>query len=298
GSPGWTTNQWAGRFCQIQTVFGSVDPTNVRRRIVSNTADTLTLDYGVGCAVSDGDALTIYERLEFVSIENLSIEGPSASDSGACLVIQFAESVELRNVQAKYSTSNGITVNSCARVRMWDCVGEETQFGIFVYNSDDVKLFGCSAKNINGDHSIQLKDCRNSAVISPTVFGGALNAAATRGIDVKCSGLNPAFNVHVLDGVVEGVKGAGIEAYGLQNEGDQFHLENASISGRVCAGVNVPSVGFRLSNDDGGVIKNVRAHDIQSYGCASGIAILASDVEVSDFTFERSTGRAINGVSA
>ena len=292
----FSVNEHAGRYCQVTSTFAGVGRLQ-RRKILSNTADTLTLEYDLGVTPTTGDAIEIYSLIQGISIENVEIRAVSGGSAG--IEMWFVDDVNLTRVISTGHSGNGITINTGRKIRLDHCRGDDSQFGIFIYNCDDAVATNCGARNASNNHSIQFKDCRNSSIVTPHVEGGTANISSTRGVDVKCSGLNPSFNVHIVDALVEGVKDAGIEAYGLHEECDTFNLEGASISGIVRAGVNVPAVAVRLLNSTTARIKNVRASRVQGIGCASFLAVTeASDVEVSDFVSDNCTGRGVNGTSA
>lgn len=277
----WTANEHAGKIVEVPSALGGTQ----RRWIASNTSDTLTLEEELETAATGSDDVTIVVPLESVEIEGIEFDGQG--NDGANIVVQYAKRVVIRDVYVHDCGGNGITVNTCKNVRIYNAHVERAQFGIFVYNSDDAKAVACTAKFSTHNYNIQFKDCRNSEIIAPYVEGGI------HGVNIKCSRLNPARNVACIGGVAVGTSLNGFYSHTSSDEGTRFPGENFSFVGvrteRCQTGLRINDV---IGEDKTLIGLMVTSPQIVD-STGNGIAIRATDVRVVTPTIMRSQARGI-----
>ena len=294
----FTVDAYAGHYCEITTDDSGSIARSQRRKILSNTADTLTLEYDLALTPADGDAVVIYDIISGITIENVTIQSNGAGQAG--IDFSFVDDVRLTNVRSIDHDGNGISINTGRNIRLENCRSEDNAtFGIFVYNCDDAILTNCVGVNVGGSYHLQLKDCRNSALVGCYAEGGADNDTASNGINVKGSGLNPAYNVRVVGASVFDIPGIGLQVLGSHEEaagGTPYEFQNVSVSGTVY-GNGGTSTGVEFINELSGAMQNARGHALTVLGTKVGLSLKADDVAVTDFSIAQCTSGSVSGVS-
>lgn len=214
---GWTVDEHADKWVEVGTT------TVQRRRVVSNTSDTITVSEVWDVTPSGTETLTANEKIDRVVMHNIHFQGDSGSTAGAC-VIWYAKHLELRNFKSTQRAGNGLSIYGADHGRIYDFESDDTQLGLFVYLSQDVIAYGATPKNTTGGSGwgVEFKDCEDSHIIDPYPFNCPIGAS------IKASGLNPARNCSIRGGSAREC-GVGYKEYALANEGTTFPAENFSI---------------------------------------------------------------------
>ena len=275
---GWVTNAHAGKWVTLGTTFAQT------RRVLGNTSDTLTLQYDLDTVAAGGETVSIYTPIPYVEIRGLDIDG-SAANGGAGIVIQYASVVKIDSVRSRGHVGNACSIYHADRVRIADSRFESSNFGLFVYNSDDVAVVNCKGADGFGAYAVQLKDCRNAIVLGGSASGGEV------GVDVKCSGLNPSFNCLIANFVADGCN-VGVKAHALHDEGTTYHAENFAVEGILAR--NCDGAGIQMQQETTAELRGGRVSGGSIRGCLTGIAAGADDVVVDGASIARSSARAID----
>jgi hypothetical protein len=287
----WTVNEHAGKWAEFATNAGS---SARRRRIVSNTADTLTLQYAFGNEVASGTTITAYTPIDRVEINDLSIVG--GGGGSALVVINYVSHVVLRRVSVAGSAGNGVTVNWADRVEIEDLYTDDTQFGGFVYMSDSVTITRPKVNNWTSTYGFQLKDCINGIIAHGIGDGGLVGKTA---FNIKGSGLNPSRNLAIVDCWAINCTQSGLKMHALNNEGSLFAGENFRIDGgggyRCQSAWQVQQSDeddIEIPDADAGVMRNAVVSGVSALECTTGWSVLSSDAEVLNPVTERCALRA------
>lgn len=276
---GWDVDEYADTWVELAT--SSIQT----RRVVSNTSDTLTLEYSLDNVSAVGVAVTSYVPIAKVVIDGLEIDGNGGA--GDSLEISHVDDVEVRNVKAHSNTGNAAVIYHARKVRLYGGEYNDSTFGLFIYNSDDVLAVGPSAKRNTGEYGIQIKDCRNAQLV-----GAFAEDNADVGLNIKASGLNPTWNCSILNGVARNNLGAGVKAHALVAEGTRFFGENYSI-------VNASDIGsvtgIQVNDNSGAAPLDVKILGGQVRGSTtSGVALQANGAICEGVLVEACENRAMD----
>lgn len=242
----WTADEHVGKWAiitdpAINPVSG--DGTAHSRRVTTNTADTLTLDEQIGYPIPAGCTVEVATPLKSITLRNITLR--RTTPGGADLRISYVDEVVLDNVTSidagtmGADRGNGISVYHASRVRVTDATMRNPgNFGIFIYHSRDVKVDRCTVVNPGGQFGMQLKDC-TSSVISRGLVEGAQESS----YNLKCSGLNEATDVQLVDSVSVGSVLGGIELSSITAEGSlsghRFAVSATAVVGSGGSGLTV-----------------------------------------------------------
>lgn len=253
-----------------------------RRRVASNTADTLTFADAFGGPITAGSALTFYTPIPKVHIRDLLIDGPG--NGSANIVIQYVEELVLERLGSKDTAGNGLSVYSCDRVTIDDYYAEDVQFGFFVYGSTNVAVRRPVVKSWTAAYAGQLKDC-----VDGTIADGQADCEDNTGKvawDIKASGLNPARNMSIVNSWGNRCKAPALKMHALANEGSFYSGENFQIRD---GGAHESYYAFQVQAASGGILHNALVQGVQGYDCVvSGFSLNAPNADVRDIQIERS----------
>ncbi|GAB5521730.1 MAG: hypothetical protein RhofKO_39810 [Rhodothermales bacterium] len=214
---GWTANEHAGKWVELATLQAQY------RRVVSNTADTLTLDYALDAAPGAGVHVDLYTPIDYVIMRNIDMVGTTGS---AGILIRYVKHVILDHCGSQGHSGNALAIYNCDRVDVIDSSDEGysgCNFGVFVYNSDNVTVERVYAANNTSEYNIQLKDCRNSKIVNCITPGGFV------GQNIKSSGMNRTYNCSIISGEAHDCAEYAFKMHALHNEGTTYHAENYQI---------------------------------------------------------------------
>ena len=242
----WATNAHVGRWVVVDS-----SPSETARRVLSNTSDTLTLEFPLGIAFGAATPANFYTPLDEVVIEGLTVDA-GATHNNANLIVRYAKSVRMRNVRllnaGDYAagTGNGISIYHSDHVRLTDLEAIDSgNFGLFVYDCDDVRVYSPRVKHWGGQFGVQLKDCRDAKVIGAHVVGDG--AVGDHAYNIKCSGLNPAYGQAVVDSFGSLSQGCDFEMSSIMEEGDLFVANDFAFRG--CYSYKSDGSGFATVTD-------------------------------------------------
>lgn len=241
----WTTNQHAGKWLEIidPSTYGvnGLTETAHRVRILSNTATVLTLQFPLGrdsgtgagthvagdfsaSPVSLASSASIVTPIPQVWLEDVTIDRSVTGNTN--LTISYVDEVYEKNLSSlnsgNYATATGNAINhyQCSKIRSYNLnVKQAGNFGVFCYNSDNVRFYSPTTTNFAGQFGLQLKDCRDAKVYGGHVTGDG--TSGTTGYNVKCSGLNATYTQHLIECYAESTA-AGFEFSTIQNEGTYY----------------------------------------------------------------------------
>lgn len=269
-------------------------PNEIRRYIVSNTSNTITLDWGIGNDVASGVAINVYEPWDQVIVDNLTIDGNGFS--GAGLLIRWAKKVWVRNYKAVDCASNALTIEYSPFVRVKDADIDTAFIGIEVYNCDDPWVETSHIASFS-DYAVQLKDCRDGGIRACTADGQyvATNGAA---FNIKGSGLNQARNLSMI-----GCHGKNLSTplylmHGLANEGS-YYLTSENFQTIGGSAYAVRSNGVSVSREINGALEptlpNWLVSGVQVFGDGEtggvGFSIACPDGDLRDMTVKQCKAR-------
>lgn len=279
---GWTTDEHAGKWLLIGTSQGQ------QRRIISNTSDTLVLEYALGeisgVTVAGGEDVTLNTPNEYIFLDGVHIRGDNSGGGG--IVTRYTKNIKFNNCRADSmvaASGNGMTLSYIDRGTITNCYVEDCFIGCLVYNSDEIVISNCIGEN-NNDYSYQLKDCRNSTIADTISLNDNLH-----GLNIKCSGLNPAHNLSLDNCIAMNAGSNGLKAHALKNEGQTYNAVGFSVDNPMARGCNL---GLNVDDDTGNAVMNCTVTGGNLFNNAVGMAIVASNTLVSAVKVDKSTLRS------
>jgi hypothetical protein len=246
---------------------------------VNTGTKTITLNYALGRSVAKGETVNYRVPIERVTLTRQKLRKLAGSGS-ANVTIKYAKTVDLSRLTSEDCSGNAITLYGCGwsilegRIIGPDIKTKASQFGLFMLNCENAHITNLHGEDF-GEYLIQFKDCRDCT-------GRTIRAYGTDGGDVganiKCSGLNPVYNVHLED-----VKGtdclqAAVSLTHLRKEGTWFHPFNVSATN--IRGYNTQAV--QLIADYGSQWATPMVNNIAAYGDA--VLYIAENVPPGIFT--------------
>lgn len=256
----WRTDEHRGTWVEVvdeATHRRSGAATRHVRRVMSNSADTLFLEHPIGRDIAQPSQASLSTPLEEVVLDDLRIDRGMAG--GTNLVVRYCKSVLLKDISLRDGgdqrrrSGNGVSLYHCDKVRMSDIeTVDSANFGLFVYNCDDVVINRYSAHGWGGQFGLQFKDCRDAMVTASTCI--AKHKSGNNGFNLKCSGLNPAYNVRAVDCTAERSRQSNFEFSSITAEGSFYSARDFHFV--RCRSIASNNAGFSTVLDSGSSPRN------------------------------------------